>query len=164
MPSVIHSRTVPTNFWTFLGPPPISSWMFPSSREHIRYFWECSGSACCQEWGQCFYGSVSIQLGRNILVCPPADNPSHCERASWDLMHLAWGVGQGRKHTVFSTSLSHQRISFWISHGPLWRWLSVISCKQFLSTSPIKIRGMCLAAPSEHGVGITYYTYLWGFG
>lgn len=75
MPSVIHSRTVPTNFWTFLGPPrppprPISSWMFPSSREHIRYFWECSGSACCQEWASVSMVRLASSWGGRFWSVP----------------------------------------------------------------------------------------------
>lgn len=66
--------------------------------------------------GRCFCSSVSIQLGRKVLVCPPADSPSPREWASWGLMHLGWGstqwAGQGRAGSMqCSPPLSLPRIS-----------------------------------------------------
>ena len=80
--------------------------------------------------GQHFCGPV----GEEDSDLPHADSPSHRERASWDLIHWAWRVRQGRKHTVFFTSLSRQRIPFWISLSPLWRW--VVTCYSVTKSYP----------------------------
>lgn len=112
MPSVIHSRTVPTNFWTFLGPPPAHLFMnVPKLQGTHQVFLRMLRLCLLPGVGQCFYGSVSIQLGRKILVCPPADNPSHCERASWDLMHVACGGRAGQEaHSILHFSFPSENL------------------------------------------------------
>lgn len=48
--------------------------------------------------GWSFFGSIrEVLLWKKILVCPPADSPSHCELASWEVAALGSGGGARQK-------------------------------------------------------------------